>query len=113
MGVWFHSSSGVAITFNGGVCCGEQPGPNLPTYPQSSSIKVGSATYTLTYTNYGGDNTGAVLLSPFIKAGTVTTTGYNHYSMLRSIEDIFGLGHLGYAQEVGVGTFGVDVFTGL
>ena len=107
------SSTGVAITFNGGVCCGQQPGPNLPTYPQTTSLKSGAATYTLTYTNYGGDNTGAVLLSPFIKGGTVTTTGYNHYSMLRSIEDIFGLGHLGFAQESSVGTFGADVFTGL
>lgn len=107
------SSTGVAITFNGGVCCGEQPGPNLAAYPQTTSIQSGGATYSLTYANYGGDNTGAVLLSPFIKAGTVTTTGYNHYSMLRSIEDIFGLDHLGYAQESVVGTFGADIFTGM
>lgn len=105
------SANGVAITFNGAVCCNEQPGPNLPSYPQASTIKVGSAAYTLTYTNYGGDNTGAVLLSKFIKPGTVTTAGYNHYSMLRSIEDIFGLSHLGFANKPGAGTFGTDVFT--
>ncbi len=63
------SSTGVTITFNGGVCCGQQPGPNLAAFPQTSTIKVGSAAYTLTYSNYGGDNTGAVLLSPFIKPG--------------------------------------------
>jgi phosphatidylinositol-3-phosphatase len=33
--------------------------------------------------------------------------------MLRSIEDIFGLDHLGYAQESAVGTFGADIFTGM
>ena len=107
------SSTGVTITFNGGICCGQLPGPNLGSYPQTTTLSVGSAKYVLTYTNYGGDNTGAVLLSPFIKPGTVTTTGYNHYSMLRSIEDIFGLDHLGYAQEPSVGTFGADIFTGL
>ena len=107
------SASGVAITYNGNVCCGQQPGPNLAAFPQTSTIKVGSAAYTLTYSNYGGDNTGAVLLSPFIKGGTVTATGYNHYSMLRSIEDIFGLSHLGFAQESSVVPFGADIYTGL
>jgi hypothetical protein len=107
------SASGVTITYNGNVCCGQQPGPNLAAFPQTSTIKVGSAAYTLTYSNYGGDNTGAVLLSPFIKGGTVTATGYNHYSMLRSIEDIFGLSHLGFAQESSVVPFGADIFTGL
>jgi hypothetical protein len=36
---------------------------------------------------------------------------YNHYSLLRSVEDIFGLGHLGYAAEPGLRAFGPDVFT--
>jgi phosphatidylinositol-3-phosphatase len=112
-GSFAASASGVTVTFNGGICCGQLPGPNLAAYPQTTSLKSGSSSYTLTYTNYGGDNTGAVLLSPFIKPGTVTTTGYNHYSMLRSIEDIFGLDHIGYAQESAVGTFGTDIFTGM
>ncbi len=42
--------------------------------------------------SHGGDRTGAVLLSPFIKPGTVSTTPYNHYSMLKSLEDIFQVG---------------------
>jgi hypothetical protein len=45
---------------------------------------------------------GAVLLSPFIAPGTVApkTASYNHYSSLASIEDLFGLPHLGEAQTV-------------
>jgi hypothetical protein len=44
---------------------------------------------------------GAVLLSPFITPGTVVSkTSYNHYSSLASIEDLFGLPHLGEAQTV-------------
>jgi Phosphoesterase family len=51
-----------------------------------------------------------VLLSPCIKPGTVSHVAYNHYSMLRSVEDIFGLAHLGYAQLPGEVSFGADVF---
>jgi hypothetical protein len=36
---------------------------------------------------------------------------YNHYSLLRTVEDIFGLGHLGYAAEPELQSFGPDVFT--
>jgi hypothetical protein len=60
----------------------------------------------------GGGRVGAVLLSPFIKPGTVTTADYNHYSMLRTIEDIFGLSHLGDAAMPQVKPFGADIFTG-
>ena len=61
-------------------------------------------------TGPGGGLIGAVLLSPFIKPGTVSTTAYNHYSMLHSIEDIFGLSYLGYAATV-PSSFGSDVYT--
>jgi hypothetical protein len=99
------------IAFQGTPCCGEQPGPNLAPYPQTTSIAAGGITIDLVKENFGGDNTGAVLLSKFIKPGTVSTTPYNHYSMLKSIEDIFGLAHLGYAAQSGLVGFGKDVFT--
>ena len=60
----------------------------------------------------GGGKVGAVLLSPYIRPGTVTQTSYNHYSLLRSFEDLFGLAHLGYAAADGVTPLGADVFTG-
>jgi hypothetical protein len=59
---------------------------------------------------YGGDLIGAVLLSRYIKAGTVSNVPYNHYSLLRSLEDIFHLEHLGYARQSGLAAFGSDVF---
>ena len=58
----------------------------------------------------GGGLVGAVLLSPFIKPGTVSTTPYNHYSTLATDELIFGLSRLGEAKTV-TSTFGSDVFT--
>ena len=61
----------------------------------------------------GGGRIGAVLLSRFIKPGTVSTTSYNHYSLLRTVEDIFAVEHLGYAAEPELRSFGQDVFTQL
>jgi hypothetical protein len=59
----------------------------------------------------GGGRIGAVLISRFVKPGTVSNVPYNHYSLLRSIEDMFGLDHLGYAGQQGLKPFGADVFT--
>ena len=78
-----------------------------------------------------------MLISPLIKPGTVSSTYYNHYSTLRSLEDLFltgksctnpsnadtplvagtvcggldGQGHIGYAAQSGLASFGPDVFT--
>ena len=69
----------------------------------------------------GGGDAGAVLISPYIKPGTVSNTDYNHYSLLRTLEDIFqvrgsapgidGQGHIGYAAQAGLAPFGTDVFS--
>ena len=77
-------------------CCGEQ---GLPGEAQQPGI-----------TGPGGGRVGAVLLSRFIKPGTVSTVHYNHYSTLRYVEDQFGLEHLGYAGQKGLRVFGSDVF---
>jgi hypothetical protein len=67
----------------------------------------------------GGGTVGALLLnSRSIRPGTVNTTPYNHYSALRSYEDLLGittggsdgLGHLGMAGMPGLAPFGTDVF---
>jgi hypothetical protein len=90
--VTFDESIGLDAT----ACCKEPTGPNT-TSPG--------------FNGPGGGRIGAVLLSPFIAPGTVSDVPYNHYSMLRSIEDIFGLPHLGYAGLEGLQPFGADVFT--
>ena len=61
---------------------------------------------------FGGGRIGAVLISRFIKPGTVSEVPYNHYSLLKSIEDIFGVDHLGYARPKSVTSFGDDIFVG-
>jgi hypothetical protein len=97
-----NSSGGYVIAFQGQACCSEQPGPNLGSFPQSTSI----GPYTLTEGSYGGDRTGAVLLSPLLKPGTVSYTPFNHYSLLRSLEDNFRTrNYLGYAGQPGLISF--------
>jgi Phosphoesterase family len=77
--------------------------------------------YDATHATTGGGDTGSVLISPYIKPGSVSTRFYNHYSWLRTMEDLFsvsrrskgldGKGHIGYAAQPGLAPFGRDVFT--
>jgi hypothetical protein len=53
---------------------------------------------------------GALVVSPFTKGGTWSTTPCNRYSLLASIEDTFGLPYLGYAGTPGLNRFGLDVY---
>ncbi len=77
-------------------CCGEIATPNTP-LPGIDGL--------------GGGAVGAVLISSFIKPGTVSAVHYNHYALLRSLEDLFGLEYLGYAGALGPVSFGSDVYT--
>jgi hypothetical protein len=58
----------------------------------------------------GGGRTGAVVLSKYVKPGSTNNTPYNHFSVLRSVEDTFRLSHLGYAAQTGLKPFGSDVY---
>jgi hypothetical protein len=78
-------------------CCNEQPGPSTP---NPGGLNVGP----------GGGRIGAVVLSPFVQPNTVVSGFYNHYSLLRSVEDLYGLGHLGYAGQAGLKPFGSDLY---
>jgi hypothetical protein len=92
----------VDITFPGESCCSQQPGPNLSGVRPSRHTFVNTPALVQSFVinGFGGDRIGAVLLSRFVKPGTVSDTPYNHYSLLRSLEDIFQLkSHLGYAAN--------------
>ena len=90
------------ITYPGQTCCHQQPGPNLAgTRPgMLTVVNTPSLVVNLVMQGFGGDRIGAVLVSPFIVPGSTSAKPYNHYSLLRSLEDIFRLGgHLGYAAD--------------
>jgi phosphatidylinositol-3-phosphatase len=87
------------MRFPGKYCCHQQPGPNLGPYPHTEE----EGDWTYRFDDYGGDRIGAVLLSPFLSPGTIASTPFNHYSLLRTVEDLFGTrGHLGYAGQAGL-----------
>lgn len=92
-------------------CCNEQPGPNIPAYNPSPGYKSPTGMNGPGLVGPGGGRIGAVMLSPFIRPGTVTNVAYNHYALLRSVEDLFALPHLGYAAQAGLQAFGADVYT--
>ena len=79
-------------------CCGETNGPNTP---NNGGTTQGS----------GGGKVGAVVVSPCTEPGTVADSDYNHYSMLRWVEDNFGLGHLANAANAAAGSFGADILS--
>jgi hypothetical protein len=105
----------IAITFDqapqtgehadASACCDTPAYPNLPaaapTDPALPTTPTG-----------GGGRVGLLLLSPFVKPGTTSAFGsYNHFSLLRSIEDLFGLDPLGYAALPTLPAFDASVYT--
>jgi hypothetical protein len=108
-----QTSTDALVTVDGKFCCDQQEGPNLGLkFPVVVSEMSHGRRITKTTLDYGGDRTGALLLSKYIRPGTVSNVPYNHYSLLKSLEDIFGIHeYLGYAGQKGLVAFGPDVFT--
>jgi hypothetical protein len=102
-------------------------GEPITTTEAVSGITLGARTpetdplFNATEATTGGGDTGSVLISPYIRPGTVSGVDYNHYSWLRTMEDLFNVahasrglddaGHLGYAAQLGLSPFGPDVFS--
>jgi len=61
---------------------------------------------------HAGGQVGALLISPLVKAGTTSREPYNHFSPLRTIEDLFGVAHLGYAADSKAGSLPASPFSG-
>ena len=140
----FPTTSTGAVTTGSFQLVGQNGSPVDPTGPVSSITlsaegdpsdlapgQTPDPLFNATLPTTGGGDTGSVLISPFIKPGTSTDIYYNHYSWLRTMEDLFGvsaghdytrlpagtvsggldgLGHLGYAAQPGLRAFGRDVF---
>jgi phosphatidylinositol-3-phosphatase len=84
-------------------CCNEKPGPN--------EHKPGIF-------GPGGGRIGTLVIGQCVQPGVKDARPYDHYSLLRSLENLFGistggsdgLGHLGYAGATGLRPFGKDLF---
>ncbi len=86
---------GTSTSSDSTACCDEQPGPNSP-LPGIAGP--------------GGGRVGAVVLSPFVRPGTTNSSPFNHYSFLKSVEQIFRLHYLGFARQPDVPVFTPTVF---
>ncbi len=60
----------------------------------------------------GGGQVGALLISPYVKPGTYDQEPFNDFSLLRTLENLFGLPPLGYAASPRAGAFEASVFSG-
>ena len=106
-------------------CCTTSAYPNLPLGASGASGATGATgagamagatgatgtTGTTTASQLGGGQVGLLLISRYVKGGSVNVTGqYNHFSLLASIEDLFGVTHLGYAATQGLLLFDASVY---
>jgi hypothetical protein len=88
-----------------GSCCISPVYPNLPVAPEAEA-ETG-----LVKATGGGGKVGLLLISPFVKPGSVNeTVTYNHFSLLLTIEELLGLEKLGYAAEPALLPFDESVF---
>ena len=105
----------IAITFaqapqsgpnaDAGACCATPEYPNLP---PPAAVPAGTGPVKEAG---GGGRVGMLLLSPFVEPGSVNETGYyNHFSLLLSIEELFGLPPIGYAANPALSAFDGTVF---
>jgi hypothetical protein len=59
----------------------------------------------------GGGQVGLLLISPYVKANSSDVIDYfNHFSLLATLENMFGLHRLGYAGTPGLPVFSTGVF---
>jgi hypothetical protein len=58
----------------------------------------------------GGGRVGLLLISQFVKPGSVNQTAYNHFSLLASVQDLFELPNIGFAGLSGLPVFDAGVY---
>jgi hypothetical protein len=87
-------------------CCGTPEYPNLPAPASGEPPATGPVK-----PNGGGGRVGLLLISPYLAPGTVEEASYyNHFSLLRSIEELLGQQPLGYAAEPALSGFEASLF---
>jgi len=112
-------------------CCTSSPFPNLPAAATAPTGALGATGATgatgasgapgatgatgetgpSSLVEPGGGQVGLLLISKYVKPGSINVTGqYNHFSLLASIEDLFGVTRLGYAGAPGVLAFDRSVY---
>jgi hypothetical protein len=84
-------------------CCVVPAYPNLPPVPEepvTGPVREAG----------GGGQVGMLLLSPLVDPGSTSETYFNHYSLLATLEELFGLARIGYAAEPAIVGFDESIF---
>jgi phosphatidylinositol-3-phosphatase len=90
------------------------PATTLATTPATTTPAVttpAASTPAINLPPKGGGQVGALLISPFVKPATFDQEPFNDFSLLRTIENLFGLPPLGYAATRGLSSLEASVFS--
>ena len=86
-------------------------GATSTTGPTGSTAATGTTGPTIAATPLGGGQIGMLLISRFVKPNTINAINeFNTYSLLASIEQLFGLQLTGYASDKTLSVFGPGVY---
>lgn len=116
---YFAVGGMIAITFASAPQTGPEADPSsccaTPEYPnlKDPSAPAPPAASGPVKPTGGGGRVGMLLLSPYVAPGSVNETYYDHFSFLRSVEEILGQAPLGYAAEPAIVGFDENVYNNL
>jgi hypothetical protein len=86
--------------------------PASTTDPASTTVPAAPTVTDDSGSSPGGGKVGMLLVSDAVKPGTTDVIdSFNHFAFLKSVEDLFGLDHLGYADDPAMPAFGKAVYT--
>ena len=95
---WKHGRNAIFVVFDEGngplSCPGYNPDTGADAYP--GTLLPGADCYDPKNFN---DRVVMIVITNYGVKGVTDNSFYNHYSLLRTIEDAFGLGHLGHAAD--------------
>jgi hypothetical protein len=87
-------------------CCATPAYPNMPAPASAEPPATGPVK-----PSGGGGRVGLLLISPYLAPGTVEESAYfNHFSLLRGIEELLGQQPIGYAAEPALTGFEPSLF---
>ena len=93
------------------------PGTTTTPSTESSTLEAEEEAASTKYTEEsvlptgGGGKVGLLIISPLVLAGSVEETEYaNHFTLLKTVETMFGVEPLGYAAEEEVPTLSPELF---
>jgi hypothetical protein len=87
------------------------PGATTPAVTTPAASTPAATTPSIELPPTGGGQVGALLISPFVKPATFDQEPFNDFSLLRTIENLFGLPPLGYAATRGLSSLEASVFS--